>query len=317
MRIRHHATGWIAAALLALVLGGCATYYPAGPDRGVYYEKPQYRSTRITYVDPLVYPYWSLDYFYYSHYYHPYSVLVHRYDPWYYPYPGWYYGYGPGPRFAAGRGRFHVPWYRYPDRYATYHPWRAGTRVSFGHYSRDRYDRYDRREAPRDRLRDINSRLRDIESRRARTVRNQRPDQRLLPGAAPRLPATGRGAAAFRDGRSMPPLPARRAETGRRSANERTSLLQRLRDIDRRARVPERRERRREPSGELRPRDQESRPPSAPIERTSPSRQRSVDPSPPRNRSQRRPTRESTRPPRNTSRQRRDQSEESDQRDRR
>lgn len=312
MKIRHHATGWIAAAVLAIVLGGCATYYPVGPDRGVYYEKPQYRSARITYIDPLVYPYWSLDYFYYSHYYHPYSVLVHRYDPWYYPYPGWYYGYGPGPRFASYGSRFHVPWYRYPDRYSSYQPWRAGTRVSFGYTSRGRYVQQG---ATHDRMRDINARLRDIESRRALTVRNQRPDNRLVPGAAPQLPATGRGAAAIRDGRSMPSLPARGAYTGRRDVNERASLLQRLREGDRRARLPEQSERpRRQSSGDLQPRNRSSRSPPPAVEPSAPSRQRSADPSPPRNRSQRRPPRESSRPSRSTSRERRDQSDRREQR---
>ena len=71
-------------AMATLVLGGCSTYYQSYyPDSGVYYEDSGVygRSagySRVGYgpVNPVVYPYWSIDYFYFSQFYHPYSVYV-------------------------------------------------------------------------------------------------------------------------------------------------------------------------------------------------------------------------------------------------
>ncbi|RFF30984.1 hypothetical protein [Wenzhouxiangella sediminis] len=291
MKNRLHTPGLVLAALLALLLGGCATYYPAN-DRGVYYEVPEYRGSRVTYVDPLVYPYWSLDYFYYSRYYHPYSVVVHRWDPWYYPYPGWYYGYWPGPGYAGHRSRIHYPWYRYTDRYAGYRPWRSGIHLSFGYYD------YDRR-VTRDRVRELDARLDEVQTRRSQAIRDQRPDRRLLPGASPWLPATGRSAAYRRDELRRPPRPGpgTRAADGR-SETQRRALIERLRTDDRDARMPQRSPRELPRRTEPPPTDyRDTGPRQRSAEPTPPVRQRPVEPSPPRSRPQRMPEREPARTP--------------------
>ena len=150
-------------AVLALSLAGCASYYqPRYGHDGVYYDDPyaySRTSIHVGYHDPLLYPYWSLDYFYFSRYYHPYSVRIHYYDPWYYPYPGWYYGYRPGPRSHVGLawGSYYYPWFAYGSHYHYYRPWRP------------QYVSYPRQaavEAPQiDRVRLIDDRLRHVERR--------------------------------------------------------------------------------------------------------------------------------------------------------
>jgi len=205
-------------ALLGLLLSGCATHYTLQGD-GIYYERPSYRSVHALHVDPLVYPYWSLDYFYYSRYYHPYSVVVHRFDPWYYPYPGWYYGYWAGPRFTLHASRRHYPWYRHGKRYAGYQPWRFGGYLGFGYDSRNRYDN-------RSRVRELDARLRELEMRRSLAARNQRPDRQLRPRAAPWLPATSGGAARRQDA-NRAPAPGSPA-ANRRGTSRRQALLERL-----------------------------------------------------------------------------------------
>lgn len=111
--------------LLALSLAGCVTYYqPRYSDDGIYYGDGYYASYSHSYVvDPVYYPYWSLDYFYFSYYRQPYSV-VYYHDPFFRPYPGWYYGYRPGPRFrfAASYGHWY-PWYGAGFHYHYYRPW--------------------------------------------------------------------------------------------------------------------------------------------------------------------------------------------------
>lgn len=277
----------IFAALAILLLGACASHYPAG-DRGVYYEVPEYRSPRVAYIDPLLYPYWSLDYFYYSRYYHPYSMLVHRWDPWYYPYPGWYYGYRPGPHFAGHGGRLYYPWQRYTNRYAGYHPWRSGIHLSFGYRDDSRHN------APH-RVREVDARLRELETRRSLAIRGQRPARPLLPAASPWLPATGRSAAWRRDQLRRPPR-----ATGSRSADQRQDRIERLRAADRSTRTPRRDQRYRERGPVAPPPTRETRPRLRQTEPTTPVRQRPVEPAPPRSRPRREPTREPARAPTRT-----------------
>lgn len=287
-------------ALLGVALAGCATYYPAGGDRGVYYEVPEYRPSRAAYIDPFAYPYWSLDYFYYSRYYHPYSVVVHRFDPWYYPYPGWYYGYWPGPRFAGHSGRFHYPWYRYGHRYPGYRPWRSGSDLSFGDYRDGRHD-------GRHRVRELDRRLHDVEIRRSLALREFQSDRQLTPGAAPWLPASSRGSAVRRSDSLPPPRGGRGSDAGNRRTIERQILIQRLRAADRNIRLPERGERHHDrppvaphPDRDVGPRRSDHRP-------APPSHQRSAPPSQPRSQPQRQPAREPVRPTRSQPRSRRDE----------
>ena len=148
--------------VLAVVLTGCATYYqPRYGDDGVYYDPPQVQH-RAVHVDPLLYPYWSLDYFYFSRHYHPYSVLVDFYEPGYYPYPGWYYGYRAAPRtrVSISYGHHWYPWYGFGPHYHYYQPW--GFR--YIHYPRYRHPGW----AHQPHVRQVDERLREME-RRQRT----------------------------------------------------------------------------------------------------------------------------------------------------
>ena len=123
----------------------------------MYFDQPRSHAHTVVISDPLVYPYWSLDYFYFSRFYHPYSVVVAHHDPWFYPYPGWYYGYRPGPRGAfAVRGSFFYPWHSFGFSYVGYRPWRP-------HYVY--YPVYVQPRPPADRVREIDDRLRAIDAR--------------------------------------------------------------------------------------------------------------------------------------------------------
>lgn len=136
----------IPVALLAISLSGCVTYYhPRYADDGVYYGDA-YASRTAVVVDPVYYPYWSLDYFYFSRYRHPYSVVV-SHDPFFRPYPGWYYGYRPGPRFAFAAGvGYWYPWYRAGFYYHYYRPWyrRDHYRYHYHHYAKPAVERRQR-----------------------------------------------------------------------------------------------------------------------------------------------------------------------------
>lgn len=191
-----------AIAALGLLLSGCATYYERGD--GVYYQPRVQHAHRVALIDPLVYPYWSLDYFYFSHYYHPYSVVVHRYDPWYYPYPGWYYAHRPGYRY---------PWYTYGPHYRHYRPWYVGGYFSFG----------DDRRSQADRVRQIDARLSELETRRSLAVRSQRPDRTVLRSDVSQHPPVSRRTP---NGQRLEPA---RGPTLERRAD----LLRRLDDLDR------------------------------------------------------------------------------------
>lgn len=130
--------------VLAAALGGCSTYYQTYyPDSGVYYgdsgvhygvpaRTSGYFRGGYGPVNPVDYPYWSIDYFYFSQYYHPYSVYVGYTEPLYYPYPGWALGYYRPLRSHVSLGfGFGYPWHGFGYRYPAY---------SFGFFSG--YDRY-------------------------------------------------------------------------------------------------------------------------------------------------------------------------------
>lgn len=122
----------LAIFALSALLAGCVAYYqPRYGDDGVYYEDAYGYDRRVIFhdpypVDPLYYPYWSLDHFYFTHYWYPYSVIHGGWYPHYRYYPGWYYGRhhrGHG-RFALGIGlHFGDPWYGYGGWYGWYRPW--------------------------------------------------------------------------------------------------------------------------------------------------------------------------------------------------
>lgn len=116
-------------AIATVVLGGCSTYYQSYyPDSGVYYEDSGVYGHSAGYprggygpVNPVVYPYWSIDYFYFSQFYHPYSVYVGYNEPLYYPYPGWALGhYRPSRWHGSLAFGFGYPWYAHGYRYPAY-----------------------------------------------------------------------------------------------------------------------------------------------------------------------------------------------------
>ena len=150
-----------ALAAVAIVLGGCSTYYQSYyPDSGVYYEdsgvyghSPGYSRGGYGPVNPVDYPYWSIDYFYFSQYYHPYSVYVGYNEPLYYPYPGWAFGrYRPARWHGSLAFGFGYPWYGHGYRYPAYtfgffsgyDPFYHG-----GHYRRDRHGHHKIRQIDR------------------------------------------------------------------------------------------------------------------------------------------------------------------------
>jgi hypothetical protein len=158
-------TGFGARAALALLafalLGGCVSYYERhygspgvyagghgrsgvhyGSDYG--YAEPRYRP-----INPVYYPYWSIDYFYFSRFHHPYSFYVGYREPLYYPYPGWaldvhFYS----PRYSGYYGGlgFGYPWHGYGHFYP--------------HYSLGFFAYHDRRHH---RIRHIDRRLRELQ----------------------------------------------------------------------------------------------------------------------------------------------------------
>lgn len=146
--------------VLALGLTACVSYHqPRYGADGVYFDQTRHQPRTVVVADPLLYPYWSLDYFYFSRYYHPYSVAVSAYDPWFYPYPGWYYGYRPGAGssfgLSVGFGTYY-PWHGFG--YASYRPWRPYA-VRYPHYRGDPY------QGPSHRVHQIDERLRAIDER--------------------------------------------------------------------------------------------------------------------------------------------------------
>ena len=181
----------LALLVLATALTGCVTYHqPRYGQDGVYYDQP-YRSapTRTGYIDPVIYPYWSLDYFYFSRHYTPYSVVVHRHDPWYYPYPGWYYGYRGLAGYGAQLGYGYYPWYSFGIHYRHHRPWKP----DYIHYPRPTREpvRYVERPASYQRVREIDQRMRALEQRQ-RTLAAS-PARRDDSGRMPVSRASGAG----------------------------------------------------------------------------------------------------------------------------
>jgi len=164
----------LTAALAVVMLSGCVSYYDRYyGDSGVYYaggyQDSYYRPAPQ--LNPVVYPYWSLDYFYFSRYQHPYSVYVGYREPLYYPYPGWAFGgyyashrYGYRPGFRASLG-FGYPWYGFGHVAPRFS---LGFFAGSGYYHGYRdygYRQYGKGPAYRHthRLRDIDQRLRELQ----------------------------------------------------------------------------------------------------------------------------------------------------------
>ncbi|TVS11457.1 MAG: hypothetical protein EA419_07970 [Wenzhouxiangella sp.] len=210
---------------MVLVLSGCATYFqPRYGSDGVYFDQARTPPRAVVAVDPLIYPYWSLDYFYFSRFYHPHSVFMHYHDPWFYPYPGWYYGYRPGPRaaFAFGSG-FYYPWYSFGVSYSSYRPWwpAHGTYRYAGGYPVVGQ--------PGQRVREIDQRLRLMERQPQRTAIRTQPaspplrseamlrhriaEDRAAAGARSRPASTRQGTESPRPASTRTPPPSRESRT--------------------------------------------------------------------------------------------------------
>jgi len=149
-------------AIAAVILSGCSTYYQSYyPDSGVYYDdsgvyygSQQYSRGGYGPVNPVDYPYWSIDYFYFSQYYHPYSVYVGYSEPLYYPYPGWAFGhYRPARWHGSLAFGFGYPWHGYGYRYPAYtfgffsgyDPYYRGRYYRGGHHRNHRIRHIDQR----------------------------------------------------------------------------------------------------------------------------------------------------------------------------
>ena len=176
--------------LVSLVLAGCTSYsQPRYGGSGVYYDRAYHQPATRVHVNPIVYPYWSLDYFYFSRHYHPYSVIVHRHDPWFYPYPGWYYGYRPGPRAHLSFSyRYYYPWYAGGVHYHHYRPWQSSAYFSYWHYSTPRHRSY----SSQDRVHQEDRRLREMQRRQNLAARASGPRRTPAPTARIGSPAVYR-----------------------------------------------------------------------------------------------------------------------------
>jgi hypothetical protein len=83
-------------ALLCGLLIGCVSYHqPRYGSDGVYFDQRYAAPRQVVVVDPMFYPYWSLDFFYFSRFHRPYRspFFVHSpwfyHDPWFYSRRGW------------------------------------------------------------------------------------------------------------------------------------------------------------------------------------------------------------------------------------
>lgn len=268
---------FVVALLASLVLAGCTTYsQPRYGGSGVYYDRAYHPTTTRVHVDPLAYPYWSLDYFYFSRHYHPYSVVVHRHDPWFYPYPGWYYGYRPAPRSQIGFSYgYYYPWHAH-GAYRHYRPWHSSMTFSYWHVSGPRHHY-----SSIERVRQENRRIQELRHRQyqaARTPAHRRP---LPPRVAPRIPSSSRPHTGRIQQRQAPPQPRRQQGTRDMPVSPAAEFRRDRRQFEPEPRIPD----------QALPR---SRPQSAPPERDgrTPSRTR------PATRSSQPRSEQSTSPPR-------------------
>ncbi len=175
-----HASGIVRVAIagICLVVAGCATYYePRYSDRGVYYSDPYQTRVVDTYVvNPVYYPFWSVDYFYMSRYRAPYSFYHYPSTgigfSYYNYYPGWYYGYRAPARFRVGFGYSSwYPWYGHGFHYHHYRPWYPAHHYHhhYHHYARPQVER-------RTAYRSPERPVRASESHRNQLERQQRQD---------------------------------------------------------------------------------------------------------------------------------------------
>lgn len=237
------------AIVAAVVLSGCVSYYDRYyGDSGVYYggyETSYYRPAAPP-LNPVVYPYWSLDYFYFSRYHHPYSVFVGYHEPLYYPYPGWIfggyyaahrYGYRPGLRASLGFG---YPWYGFGH---------LAPRFSLGFFAGSGYYRgyggYGHRPYRHPhRLRDIDQRLRELQypasapSRTALVSRDRDSGRSSIrqTGARSNLGQPSRAAMLRDDARRVSPSGAfqsRRSASGTSSRLQQRGVVSPRNDLDR------------------------------------------------------------------------------------
>lgn len=71
--------------LLTLALAGCVTYHqPRYGVDGVYFDQRHAAPRQVVVVDPVLYPYWSLDFFYFSRFHRPYYSPFFVHDPWFF-----------------------------------------------------------------------------------------------------------------------------------------------------------------------------------------------------------------------------------------
>jgi hypothetical protein len=293
----------VLALLASFVLVGCTTYsQPRYGASGVYYERAYYPPATRVHVDPLVYPYWSLDYFYFSRHYHPYSVVVHRHDPWFYPYPGWYYGYRPPARSQVGFSyRYYYPWYTH-GAYHHYRPWHSSVAFSYWHVSAPRHHY-----SSRERVRQENRRIQELRYRQSQAAQAPPYQRPLPPRVAPRIPSSSRPHTGRVQPRRVPPETRRHHGTHNMPLSPATEFRHDRRQFEPEPRVPDQvlptdRQRFVPPRHEGR-----SPAPSQPTIRSSQPRTeqstappRGQEPAPPRSRSERR-TRRPDPPPSHSS----------------
>ncbi len=293
--------GIVIALLASFVLVGCTTYsQPRYGGSGVYYDRAYHPPATRVHVDPLIYPYWSLDYFYFSRHYHPYSVVVLRHDPWFYPYPGWYYGYRPAPRsHVAFSYRYYSPWYAH-GAYHHYRPWHSSVAFSYWHVSAPRHHY-----SSRERVRQENLRIQELRYRQSRAAGAPVQRRAATPTVAPRIPATSRPYSGRVQQRQAPTAPQRHRGTRGVPISPAAELQRERQRSEQQRRVPHQTQPQAIPESATPRRDSRSRTPARPPathsspprtqQSTTPPRSRESTPQP-RSRPERR-TRRSDPPP--------------------
>jgi hypothetical protein len=215
------------ALLAAVLMGGCVSYYErhyGSPGvhvggygtSGVYYGSDYgYGERHYRAVNPVYYPYWSIDYFYFSRFHHPYSFYVGYREPLYYPYPGWaldVHFYSPGYSHYRGGLGYGYPWHGYGHFYPRYS-------LGFFAYS----DRSPHR------IRGIDRRLRELREPAPPVSRRALIGYGRSDPARGGIPIRSRSSARGRpDGRLEASRGWIRSDTPRRDARERTASSSRL-----------------------------------------------------------------------------------------